>query len=563
MAEERQNHAAATQEEINNLKARLRAENSEASQRLSEELQDAERARRVELQNQRETYESRMVSSQEDSRRIIEALQKDVQELTRQTSEARSCHQQDLDAREIQLRERLEADHARQSEILRGEIASLTSDLKNKQGCEALAREEARRHADEYIRVQAIAHENGLRELREQLRSAEALRASDLETRARELQNRDEEHGRILREREDWLKAELVKKEEFLARRDEAISAASEAQRQAAIDYSERISSLTASLTGTSASIGAVGEFFVSTVFARMNLGTWQDDSRNPAEGFADALWAWTPPNCPPLAVMIDVKRVNQIHSKHDVEKFYSDLSAAIACNRANAGMLISLNARCPNTSPLDISLFHGVPVCIVSRAANDDLSPASMVEMAFMAAQAWPLICRQKGGGDEQTIAAAGQHLDVQLQDLEKFMKRIMSIAGLATRMAREAEGLRKNAQEMIKGIEVLRQSHPQLSPVMDEVPDDEPDESPDDTDWDSQGAKDFVAAYNAYLDGQAANTKTHYPKSLDKLKLSESAEAFVKENPNAFQLTGDKVKEQRRIAGVTKRRRVADSSE
>ena len=87
--------------------------------------------------------------------------------------------------------------------------------------------------------------------------------------------------------------------------------------------------------------------------------------------------------------------------------------------------------------------------------------------------------------------------------------------------------------------------------------------DESLDDTDWDSQGAKDFVAAYIAYLDGQAANTKTHYPKSLDRLKLSESAEAFVKENPNAFQLTGDKVKEQRRTTGAIKRRRVVESSE
>jgi len=62
---------------------------------------------------------------------------------------------------------------------------------------------------------------------------------------------------------------------------------------------------------------------------------------------------------------------------------------------------------------------------------------------------------------------------------------------------------------QKVIKGIEVLRQSHPQLSPVMDEVPDDEPDESPDNTDWDSQGAKDFVAAYNTYLDLNVQQTE------------------------------------------------------
>ena len=42
--------------------------------------------------------------------------------------------------------------------------------------------------------------------------------------------------------------------------------------------------------------------------------------------------------------------------------------------------------------------------------------------------------------------------------------------MAGHATRMAREAENMKKLVLEMICGIDVLRQSHPQLSPVVEE---------------------------------------------------------------------------------------------
>ena len=153
--------------------------------------------------------------------------------------------------------------------------------------------------------------------------------------------------------------------------------------------------------------------------------------------------------------------------------------------------MLISLNARCPNTRPLHISLYQGVPVCIVSRAADDALSAAAMVELGFLAmAQAWPLICRQRGSNSEQTILAAGQHLDAQLQDFEKVVKKIMSMAGCATRMAREAESMKKLVNDMVRGIDVLRQSHPQLTPNAEEVI--EEDSSPaeeDEEDWESEG--------------------------------------------------------------------------
>jgi hypothetical protein len=618
IVEERQNHASVLESEIANLKSRLHSDNAEASKRLSAEIQtlhddyakrikwlkksaldtetstrqtledensslrdnvqnltmDAAKSLKIELQNLRETYESRISCCQEESKRIIESLEQHVQALTVQASEVRTLQQQSLENSERQLRERFESDHARQSDILRSEIVSLTTDLKNKQGCEALAREEARRHADEFIRAQAISHESSLRELREQIRSLESLRTSDLESRSIELQRRDDIHTRLLNDREAWLKKELVKRDELLVSRDEAIKRASELHQQDVQDFTSRVEAmanknqeLLKNLTGTATSIGFVGENFVNTVFARLNLGTLENVSRSQAEGFADYHWTWTPSNCAPLAAMIDVKLVSVIHSKHDTEKFYKDLSTAVACNRANCGMLMSLNARCPNTRPLHLSVHQGVPVCIISRASNDELSAACMVELGFLAmAQAWPLICRQKGGGDEQTILAAGQHLDAQLLDLEKFMKRVVTIAGLATRMSREAEGMKKNITDMIKGIDVLRQANPQLSPAA--VEDDEEYEEYDpvvaeEADWSTTGALSLISSYNIFLKDQAGNAKTHYPKNIAQLRISEDAKAFVESTTNAFEIVGNMVKEQRKLAGASKRKRQKTNEE
>lgn len=56
-----------------------------------------------------------------------------------------------------------------------------------------------------------------------------------LEAKATE---REQVHQRLLREREDWLKGELAKRDELLARCDHALLAAAEAQKQSALDCS-------------------------------------------------------------------------------------------------------------------------------------------------------------------------------------------------------------------------------------------------------------------------------------------------------------------------------------
>ena len=498
LAEERQELLASRDEEIQGLKRRLSSESSAAEARHSKEVaalreqlhvlsENASSSLKAELQTLRETYEKRIACTQEENKRVVESLTQRVQELVREVTEARSAQHAMLEESERMLRERLEEDFSRQRELMKSEISSLSAELKRKEGCEALARQQ-----------ENARHEHSSQQLRDQIRSLEQLRSEDLATHTTALRELQADHEQKLRDREDWLKQEMSKKDELLSRRDEALALAAESQRAVSLDYSNRLEALLAeqrelvkNLTGSSAAVGKVGETLVSTVFARLELGSWQDDSKNPAEGFADALWTWTPPNCAPLAAMIDVKLVTQLHSQHDIAKFYKDLSTAVACDRANAGMLISLNARCPNTRPLHISLYQGVPVCIVSRAADDALSAAAMVELGFLAmAQAWPLICRQRGSNSEQTILAAGQHLDAQLQDFEKVVKKIMSMAGCATRMAREAESMKKLVNDMVRGIDVLRQSHPQLTPNAEEVI--EEDSSPaeeDEEDWESEG--------------------------------------------------------------------------
>ena len=147
-----------------------------------------------------------------------------------------------------------------------------------------------------------------------------------------------------------------------------------------------------------------------------------------------------------------------------------------------------------------------------------------------------------------------------MQLQDLEKVVKKIMTLAGCATRMAREAESMKKLVTEMIRGIDVLRQSHPQLSPAVEDLTEEETSAADiQEEDWECEGAEDLVACYNQYLDAQAANTKTHYPKTQNQLALSEAAKTFLKDHPTAFKTVEANVKEQRRLAGASKRRKTA----
>jgi hypothetical protein len=79
---------------------------------------------------------------------------------------------------------------------------------------------------------------------------------------------------------------------------------------------------------------------------------------------------------------------------------------------------------------------------------------------------------------------------------------------------------------------------------------------------DWSSEGGLDLLAAYNVYLDSQASNVKTHYPKTEAQLTtISEVGKEFMKNNPNAFKAAGEKVKEQRRLEGASKRRKTSRS--
>jgi len=59
-----------------------------------------------------------------------------------------------------------------------------------------------------------------------------------------------------------------------------------------------------------------------------------------------------------------------------------------------------------------------------------------------------------------------------------------------------------------------------------------------------------------------QAANSKTHYPKTPSQLQLSKTAEDFLKDHPSAFKTLEAKVKEQRRLAGASKSRKTTTDS-
>ena len=72
------------------------------------------------------------------------------------------------------------------------------------------------------------------------------------------------------------------------------------------------------------------------------------------------------------------------------------------------------------------------------------------------------------------------------------------------------------------------------------------------------SEGAQELMTSYNQFLDSQAANSKTHYPKTPSQLQLTKAAEDFLRDHPSAFKTVEAKVKEQRRLAGASKRRKL-----
>lgn len=120
------------------------------------------------------------------------------------------------------------------------------------------------------------------------------------------------------------------------------------------------------------------------------------------------------------------------------------DLQAAATSDRANAGLFLSLAARCPGKPALHLTLEQGLPVLYASRDEDDATPAASLVQLAFQAmASAWPMICRQRGAGIELSLRAAAEQFEQILGKCEALSKHARSIERSASSLLREAKAI------------------------------------------------------------------------------------------------------------------------
>ena len=468
-----------------------------------EQLRSLER-RHDELRGHKETLLEERDKLAATHAQHMQSLHKCISERDADILEARSSTQEMVrrateEQKRLLLQERqqhedfLKGEYEKIQDIRLKEIEALNHELDRKKGSEALARQEV------------------FQEMSKKVAEVEAHKLAEAA----------------------WLKNEL-------AQRDAALSEVRAAKDAATEDFSRRMEvivsehrDLVLRLSGATVK-GQAGEFQVASIFSRLQLGAWQDDHTNPSEGYADATWTWHPHNAAPLSCLVEIKRVNILNSVKDITKFEKDLNVAVQSDRVNAGLFISLNARYPGIPALHLETKFGVPVCYVSRTEDDPLPTDCLVEMGFRAlAEAWPLICRQRGTGVQLSVNAAALVLDEQLKACEKLSTNITNLGRLSMSLKREAEALNKLRESMISGIDRVRLAHPSLvleTPEVSEevvVP-----EAPVDP-WSSAVALQLLEAIKQYK-----VARKRYPKDLSDVDVSAEGKSFADKTDNAVLL-------------------------
>lgn len=300
-----------------------------------------------------------------------------------------------------------------------------------------------------------------------------------------------------------------------------------EQHKQELMSSQEEVKSLVSNLSGSTARVGQIGENFVSQIFSNMELGTLTD-TRNET-GMGDYFWEWHGNGGGAIKCLVEVKNVTSIHSQKDRAKWWADVNSNIKSGRINAAMLISLRCRVENTKGIDIRLHGGaIPIMHASRAAEDALPAAQLVEIAFNTfASTWPAIVSARGDDAEGVLENAAIQLENQMDNIESMCKRIDAMEKHAIKIQRETVAMKKIKESMVKSIENLRLQNPQLTLLQDHQ-----QESPSE-DWDSAEGKALVAAIESFRVAK----KGRYPKSINDLDLPQNVQQFAAALPNSFE--------------------------
>lgn len=308
-------------------------------------------------------------------------------------------------------------------------------------------------------------------------------------------------------------------------------------------ECTEKVEKLTKSLTGTSSSIGAVGEGFVKHKMTSMNLGLYEDDSQNKNAGFADGTWKYTyeSSSIPSISCLVEVKNKKKLEKGPDFDKFEkTDVPAAHNGGRINMAMFISLIERISGRNWISLETKLGVPTLWISRNAEDSISAETLVDIAFRTmAQIWPTISQQSSKDVEITLNEVSMHIETQLRELETLIKSIADIEKTGNALIKKATAMKKIADTMESNLHQLRMSDSRLTVNSNHQTHDF---------WNNEGESLLQALRDYNTDKKRHATKIEDLKELDHAVVQKTLAV-----PNAFKDALEKVKSEiQRAAGI-----------
>ena len=346
-------------------------------------------------------------------------------------------------------RERLDDKHARARADLATDLEACREQLDKLQGKEALRETALNRAAEEQLARERASHERALAQLQTVFdRTQERASAEARAQYAQQLQHLQERYA------------------------DQAAHAEAElARHRARLDEMQdttygRVETMFGSLCGNSAKKGDVGEEFVQRVHSELQLGVLARTGRLKCAGYADHAWEWEPaaPAQPKLSGIVEVKfSQSSANAARDVNKFKEDVREAAASGRANVALYVSLVDRIHGKPKISMEILHGIPVLWAGRNVADDLSAASLVEMAFSTvAGVWGQLASALDRDDaEATLHQVHAFLTSHLSELQGLEKQCETLDKAANTIKDQVASLRDARARLVAQATQFRARH------------------------------------------------------------------------------------------------------
>lgn len=231
------------------------------------------------------------------------------------------------------------------------------------------------------------------------------------------------------------------------------------------------LTDLTKLFTGSASNTGIVGENLVHYTFNTLQLGFLDDMRYDTSPGCEDFLWTYDDMNC-----SVEVKNSKCLHSKHDMDKHAKRIQEAIQTKNINCGIFLSLNARVPNMSAIEIQTHFGIPVLYVSK--HDSVSHQTIIELAFRLMHIiWKV--KQNQNDDKQNIDNIGSYhaifhdiadaFSIQIKNLSSIDDSIQLIEKNVQMVFAQIQKLKKNRSDIIHSIHSFYDKYPITKPVFD----------------------------------------------------------------------------------------------